>query len=275
MVEPSGGPPEARQHHLTQTVLKALDVLECLAASRAPLSAQDVAQRTGLSRTTAYRLLTTMTARGYVVADPDARFRLGIGLLRLGSVVLDRLELPEIAQPEMRELTCEVGETTFLGVIEGGEVLYLARVESPQPVRLYSVVGTRNPLHCTALGKAMLAFLPAPEREALVRARPLEARTPRTLTDPEVLLHHLEEVRRQGYAVDDVENEEGVRCVAAPIFGHDGRPVAAISVSAPAYRLPPENVEALSRKVRRATGIISARLGATAETIDAAVRISG
>ena len=261
-------PPAASRHHLTQTVLKALDVLECLAQSDVPLSAQDVALRTGLSRTTAYRLLTTMSARGYVVAGDDARFRLGAGLLRLATAVLEHLNLPEVAAPELHEVNRETGETTYLGILDQGEVLYVARVESPQPIRLHSVVGTRNPVHCTALGKALLAYLPPAESAVIVNAKPLAARTPSTIVEPERYMAHLQEVRARGYAIDDIENEEGVRCVAAPIFGHEGRPVAAISVAAPAYRMSLERVREISEIVRREAAKVSAKLGASAPACD-------
>ncbi|MBX6342876.1 MAG: IclR family transcriptional regulator [Thermomicrobiaceae bacterium] len=246
---------------LAQTVLKAVDALECLARADRPLTAQQVARQVGLSRTTAYRLLSTLAARGYVASLPGGRFRLGPGVLWLGQRLLEQLELPEIARPYLREVGRQANETTYLALLDGTEVLYVDRVESSQPVRLHSVVGTRNPLHCTSLGKAILAFLPEAERRALVDALPLPRRTANTITDRELLWTHLDLVRARGYAVDDIENEEGVRCVGAPIFDHQGRPFAAISVAGPAYRMTPERVAELAAVVTGAAQAISRELG--------------
>ncbi|MGN6759093.1 MAG: IclR family transcriptional regulator [Thermomicrobiales bacterium] len=245
----------------TRTVLKALDVLECLAGAGQPLTAQEVAHECGLSRTTAHRLLTTLLTRGYVASPSEGHYRLGAGLLRLSHSLLAELELPALAKPELHEISRRCNETAYLAVLEGGEILYLDRVASSQSVRLRSNVGTRGQLHCTSLGKAMLAFLPPEERAAQLAALALTPRTPHTITDRAVLAAHLDEVRRQGYALDDIENEDGVRCLSAPIFGHDGQVRAAVSVAGPAFRLPVERLLGFAPVVIGAAAAVSARLG--------------
>lgn len=247
--------------NFAQTVLKALDVLECLAVAEGAQTAQEVALGCGLSRTTAHRLLTTLLTRGYVASAGEGQYRLGPGLLHLSHSLLDRFDLPAVAKPELREICRLCDETAYLAILDGGEILYLDRVESSHSIRLRSSVGTRGPLHCTSLGKAILAFLPPDERAALLDRTVLARRTARTITDRAALEAHLCLVRERGFAIDDIENEEGVRCLSAPVFGHDGRVCAAVSVSGPAFRLSTERLVGLSPTVMRAADAVSAKLG--------------
>lgn len=247
--------------NFTQTVLKALDVLEYLADADRALTAQEVALGCGLSRTTAHRLLTTLLTRGYVASAGEGQYRLGSGILRLRHRLLDRLDLPAAAKPELREICRRCDETAYLAVLDGAEILYLDRVESSHSIRLRSSVGTRGALHSTSLGKAILAFLPPDERAALLDGTILTRRTARTITDRAALEAHLGLVRERGFAIDDIENEDGVRCLSAPVFGHDGRVVAAVSVSGPAFRLSAERLIAFAPVVTRAADGVSAGLG--------------
>ena len=248
--------------NLTQSVLKTLDILECLASSQQPLSAQEVAQQCRLSRPTAYRHLTTLLARDYVATGQDGgHFQIGARVLSLSKSFLDRLDLPDIAKADMRELSQVSKETVYLGILDGTEVLYVGRVDSVQQVRMHCVIGTRNPLHCTALGKAILAFLPTKERVALLDKISLTARTPHTIVDRSALEEDLELVRARGYAIDDMEIEEGIRCVSAPVFDHTGYVVAAISTSGPAFRMSIARIHELSKAAIRASSAISSKLG--------------
>ena len=260
--------------NLTRTVLKALDVLDCLAVATEPLTAQAVAQRCGLSRATAHRLLTTLERRGYARGAGSGRYQLGQRLLHLSSLLLRQLDLPLVARPELREVSHRVDETAYLAVLDGIEVLYIDKVESSQSVRLYSGVGTRNPLHCTSLGKAILAFLPDEERATLLGRLTLTRRTPNTISDRGVLEAHLNLVRAQGYAVDNIENEDHIRCVSAPIFDHDGRVTAAISVSGPAFRVSVERVPEVAAVVMEGAGAISRKLGYLPPAADGVVPVA-
>jgi len=251
-----------REVTLTQSVLKALDILECLASAERPLSAQDVAQHCSLSRPTAYRHLVTLSTRDYVTTCDDGRsYQVGPKVLELGKSFLDRLDLPELARASMRELSRTSQETVHLTVLDGTEILYVAKVDGPQSVRMYSAIGTRNPLYCTAMGKAILAFLPPEKRTALLDQTTLAPRTPNTITDRTALDRHLELVRSQGFAIDDVEFEEGIRCLGAPILNHTGRVTAAISISGPAYRLSNSRLQELSGRVVEASQAISGKMG--------------
>jgi DNA-binding IclR family transcriptional regulator len=255
-------PQAKRKANLTQSVLKALDILECLAVADRPLSTQEIAQRCGLPRPTAYRLLTTLLARDYVTICPGSgHYQIGAKMLSLGNNFLDRLDLPELARADLRELSQVARETVHLGVLDGIEVLYVGKVDGPQSVRMHSTIGARSPLHSTAMGKAILAFLPLEQRMALLGQITLVPRTPSTIIDRGGLVKHLELVRTQGYAVDDIENEEGIRCVGAPIFDHTGQVKAAVSISGPAYRLSNSRLEELSQPVIKAGMAISNKLG--------------
>lgn len=246
---------------LSQTVLKALDVLECVASSGEPLSAAQVAQSCKISRPTAYRLLSTLVARGYVAAADEARFRLGTQTLSLSKKVLDSIDLPDVARSYMRQLSELANETINLSIREGTEIIFIARVESSQSIRMMSTIGTRSHLHSTSMGKAVLAFLPDEEQAALVERLVLTPCTAATITERTLLIKELVNVRKQGYAIDNEENEAGVRCVGAPIFDHTGYPFAGISISGPAYRLSLAQLKALSRPLLEATHAISVRLG--------------
>lgn len=255
-------PQAKRKANLTQSVLKALDILECLAVADRPLSTQEIALRCGLPRPTAYRLLTTLLTRDYVTICPDSgRYQIGAKVLSLGNNFLDRLDLPELARADLRELGQIAGETVHLGVLDGPEVLYVGKVDGPQSVRMHSTIGARSPLYSTAMGKAILAFLPLEQRMALLDQITLMPRTPNTIIDRGMLVEHLELVRTQGFAVDDVENEEGIRCVGAPVFDHTGHVKAAVSISGPAYRLSSSRLQELSQPVIKAGMAISNKLG--------------
>ncbi len=248
--------------NLIQSVLKALDIMECLAAADQPLSAQEVAQRCSMSRPTAYRHLTTLLTRNYVTTcQDDGRYELGAQVLNLSKSFLERLDLPELAKPDMRELSRFSGETVHLAVLDGTEMLYVAKVDGSRSVRMHCVIGTRNPVYCTAMGKAILAFLPQEQRAALLDQITLTPRTPHTITDRAVLEKHLELVRAQGFSIDDMEIEEGIRCIGAPIFDHTGYVIAAISVSGPIYRFPDAQLRELSELVVGAGRTISGKLG--------------
>jgi IclR family acetate operon transcriptional repressor len=247
--------------YLTQTVLKALDVLECLASTDQPLTVPKLARLCGLSRPTAYRLLTTLQSRGYVMHTRDGHYDLGTNVLSLSKSLLEHLDLPEVAKPALQQLSQASDETTHLGLLDGARILYIGKVESSQTLRLHSAIGTRNSLYSTAMGKAILAFLAPEERAGLLDQITLVAYTPNTITDRSVLAGRLAEIRARGWAIDDTENEEGIRCIGAPIFNHEGRPVAALSISGPAYRLSISRLVEFSQLVLKAAGDVSFQLG--------------
>ena len=246
---------------LSQTVLKALDILECIALAEQPLSAAEVAKLCNLSRPTAYRLICTLATRGYVAQDDATHYRLGTQALSLSQNVLDSLDLPELARSYLRQLSDITNETTYLSMLDNNEILYLGKAESSQSLRTNTKIGSRNMLHCTSMGKAILAFLPESDQVSLVERLELIGNTNKTITDRAALIEHLATVRAQKFAIDNEESEDGIRCVGAPIFDRSGHVFAAISVSGPAYRLPISRLVALSSLVMDTANTISSRLG--------------
>ena len=249
------------ESNLSQTVLKALDILECVALAEQPLSAAEVAKLCDLSRPTAYRLIRTLTTRGYVTEDDDTHYRLGTQTLSLSQNVLESLDLPELAQSYLRQLSDITNETAYLSILDNDEILYIGKAESSQSVRTNTKIGSRNRLHCTFMGKAILAFLPESNQRELIERMELIRNTSTTITNKDALIEEIETIRTQKYSIDNEESEEGVRCLGAPIFDHNGNVLAAISVSGPAYRLSVSRLSALSSLVIDTAITISNRLG--------------
>ncbi len=188
-------------------------------------------------------------------------YRPGPGLFELAHQGLEQIELRYLAAPELDALCHQTNETVHLAVLDKGEVVYLEKRESNHTIRMYSAVGRRAPVHCTGLGKAMLAFLPQSEQEVILCSRELRRYTPRTLTDREALTRELASIRERGYAMDLEEHEEDICCVAAPVLDHCGRVVAAMSVTMPAFRTTNERLAELGVHVRAAGMSVSEKLG--------------
>ncbi len=245
-----------------QVLDRALDILETLAGDDEPVRLVDLASRLGLHKSTVHRLVATLARRRYVERDRNTgHYRLGLKVFELGSWFFNRMELRQEARPHMQELVDQTLETAHLGVLDEGQVIYIEKVESPQRVRMYSELGKRAPAHCTGMGKVLLAHLPEEELDGLISLRGLKRFTSNTITDPEQLKDHLARVRAQGFAIDDTEHEEAIRCVAAPVRNYRNEVVAALSISGPASRLSRERLAQLADLVRAAALRISRRLG--------------
>lgn len=245
------------------TLNRALRVLEALAAGPPDgLTAVQLAAATGSNRVSVHRILGSFIAHGLVQQDQQgAPYRLGLRLLELAERVIRDGHLVPLARPLLEELTARSGETCHLAVPDGGVMVYVAKIESTRSIRLVSQVGVRVPLYCTALGKALLAAVDEPALDRLMALQSFERRTPRTRTGRDGLEVDLEAIRARGYAIDDVENEEGVRCVGAPVLDHTSRPVAAISVSGPTSRVTEESVHAIGRLTADTAARLSVAIG--------------
>jgi DNA-binding IclR family transcriptional regulator len=185
------------------------------------------------------------------------KYRLGLRLVELGASVLRDLDLVDRARPYLERLASETGETVNLSVLQGAEALFVDKISSQRFLRTVTHVGARFPLHCTGVGKAMMAHLRDDKLEALLASEPLDRHTPATIVDPEKLKVHLNLVRTRGYAIDDEEFIAGVRCVAAPILGPDGYALGAISVAAPSARLSLKRAQDVGAAVREIAQILS------------------
>jgi IclR family acetate operon transcriptional repressor len=238
-----------------------LQLIEALSAAEAPRGVTELSAELGLAKSTVYKLLQTLRQRRYVVQEPaSGRYRLGLKFVELGGVVLDGLSIRELAQAHLQALMEATRETVQLGVLDGREVVYADKIESRQTIRMYSRVGRRSPAHCTALGKALLACQPEPTLRALLPAS-LRRYTPRTITTWSRLRDELKQVRAEGYAVDDEEFEEGLRCVAAPVRDHTRAVVASLGVAGPAARVTDVRLPVLAKQVKEAAEAVSAALG--------------
>lgn len=241
-----------RERHSVQSVDRALDLLEALAGNDGEVSITSLANRTGLHVSTAHRLLATLLRRGYVRQNPDtSRYYAGVKLATLAEGRSRYGELRLRARGILRSLAESTRETANLIVLDDTTAVYLETVPGPQMVRLFTTVGNRVPLHATGAGKALLAWLPAPRREAILARVELRPHTGRTISDPAALRRAIEDIRERGYSIDDEEYDDGVRCVAVPV-GPLGAPIAALSVSGPASRLGRSRLGELAPIVRRA-----------------------
>jgi DNA-binding IclR family transcriptional regulator len=237
-------------------------VLECVAAERNGTSLAELAVKLKLHKSTVHRLLMVLERHGLLEKLPDTgRYRLGLKLFELGSRAIAATGLREHARPFLQRVQYETEETVHFCVLEGTEVLYVEKVEPQRSVRMASAVGRRAPAYCTAVGKAMLAELSHAEAEDVIRRSGLRPLTRHTLTTPAEIHAELRVTRTRGYALDDEENEEGVRCVAAAVHDAAGHPIAALSVSGPSFRITKEKVPIVARSVMAAAADMSAQLG--------------
>lgn len=198
----------------------------------------EVAEAVPFARTTVHRILYSLEKLGYIEKDDiKSHYHLTAKFFDLTGPAIHFRRLQSVSKSVMQNLLLRFGETINLGVLDDGQVAYLEVLQSPSALRIAAIPGERNPFHCTSLGKAMAAFLPEKELEALFEQQPLIRRTPKTITQKKHLLEHLASVRERAVALDMEENLTGVICVAAPIFDHTGRVIAGLSVSGPATRM--------------------------------------
>jgi DNA-binding IclR family transcriptional regulator len=254
VTEPSETNPEFRP---VKSAYRALDVLEAIAAGPASLS--ELSRMLDIPKSSLHGLMRTLTERGWVTATPGgARFRLGLRALQVGTRFVDEDEVVAQVGPSLDRLAAATGETVQQARLDGDRVVYVAKRDTTHPVRIISSIGTRLPAHATALGKALLATRSDDEVRAVLRP-PLAALTARTLVDPDDLLADLARVREHGWAHDDGEAAEGLRCFAVAVpAGRGDAPTDAVSVSVPAFRLDDEReqrvVQSLLEEQMRLSG---------------------
>jgi len=258
-------PPAGTQD--VRALSRGIEVLKAVAADRngRGLGLIELAQATGLHKSTAHRIVGVLQREGLLTRDSESdRYRLGVAALELGGAYLERLTPRREAMPYLERLMVETNETVHLGIVDEHEVVYVEKVEAPLNVIVHTRIGHREMVHCTALGKAILAFLSQAEVAAVI-ARGLPARTANTITQPAKLLAALAQVRKRGYAVSMEESRELVHGVAAPIFDRNGYPVAAIVISGLKQRLPLERLQKLGVRLKDTAAEISVRMGFAAE----------
>lgn len=243
-----------------KNLVRAFTILDTIATAIDGKTLTEIAEDTELPEATAHRLLKVLESVATVRATPSGRYLLGRHCLHLGSAYLASIDVRSESIESMTKLTEVTGETTHLGILDDSRVVYIEKVESPHPVRMYSRVGLTNPAASTALGKAILAWSEQSLVDQIISLG-IPARTPRTVTEPDDFQEELWKIRRRGYSLDDMENEEGIRCAAAPVLDHSGSPVAAISLSGPGQRIPRRRLEELGAAVADTAAQISSRIG--------------
>lgn len=252
-IERSGG---------VQSLDRAFGLLEHMAAAGGDVALSELAAMSGLPLPTIHRIIRTLVGSGYVRQLPSRRYALGPRLIGLGDAA-SRM-LGSWAQPQLAALVEAVGETANLAMLDGDAVVYVAQVPSKHSMRMFTEVGRRVPVHCTGVGKVLLAQLPPPEALAMVTRAGLAAQTPHTITDPERLLRELDRIRHQGFAVDDAEQELGVRCVAMAVPG--GPSTTAVSISGPETRVTRASIEQITPLLSAAALALAGELSGRASS---------
>jgi len=246
---------------IVKSICRAFRILESFNSDEG-MTVTQISNGLGLPKSSVHDILSTMVAEGILEKDSEnSRYRLGLKLFELGDKARSGLEIRKIATPFLKTLNTRLDETVHLTVLDEGEVLYIECFESTKRLRTYSVIGVRAPLHCTAVGKAIMAYLSADEIDKIISSKGLERFTENTIIDRVRLLEELSNIRKLGYSVDNMEHEEHVRCVGAPVFNHEGRPFASISVSAPSQRITLDEIPEIARMLISATGEVSRKLG--------------
>ena len=244
-----------------KSLRKAMRILDCFSFQESRRTLTEISRCAGLPLSTTHRILATLRDIGLVEQEGGRDlYRLGLKLLELGSMVLANMEVHREALPFIEELVRETGETVHLGVFDGTQVVSIEKMDSPHGLASNITIGKGAPAYCTGVGKALLAFQPDAVVDRVCRLG-LVAYTPQTITDPRKLRGELAQVRGQGCAVDNMEHQPDVRCVAAPVRNYSGGVIASLSVSGPATRIPKERIPALAERVREVAAKLSARLG--------------
>jgi IclR family transcriptional regulator, KDG regulon repressor len=247
---------------MADTISRTFQVIEFLAGSDDWVSLRTMARELHINPTAAFRTLNALKEQGYVRQhSQDSKYQLTLKIAGISAQVLEKVQLRQIAHPFLQQLTSVTNETTHLAILDGREFIYIDKVDNSQAMRMRSRVGQRGLLYCTAVGKAMLAQFSTSELTPLLGAITFHPRTPHTITDPGLFQEQLGLICRQGYAIDDEENEIGIRCIGAPIFDHAGRLAGALSISGWTISMTRERLPRLAQELIQTCQNISQALG--------------
>lgn len=244
-----------------RVVERAFDIIESLGGSRKPMSVTDIAKSTGISKSTAFRLLQTMHARGFVEKDINQAYSIGYKLIDVVSSHINTLELQTEAKSCLIALRDEFDMAVHLGILQGADISYIENLDISLSVNKYTQPGYRSPAYCSSMGKCLLSCLSGDELETLLYNYTFKKYTENTITNSTEFKQYLKKVRRQGWAMDNQEYCLGQRCVAAPIFDYRGDAVASISISGTTKQMTDDKLPNIIEKVKNAANNISRRLG--------------
>ena len=250
-----------KRDYLNKSLDKSLDILNLFDAKNSELSVTEIAEKCDTNPSSLYPILHTLEKHGYLTRDSNKRYKLGLSFVEKGRLVLNRLDITSTAKPELEKLRDKAEKTVHLGYLKEDEVVYLDKVESTSGLRMYSSPGKTAPLHSTALGKALLANMPAEQMENIIDNLALTPKTEKTITDKGKLRAEIKKVKEQGYSLDNEEFEEGIKCIGAPVFDHDGGAEAAISITGLASQMGDDVLERYAILIKRYAANISSKLG--------------
>jgi len=253
----------SKPDYTIKSVVKALNILSLFSFESPTLFPRQISQKLSLPMSTVHRLIKTLETLGLLEQELlTGRYRIGLKAFELGSLYLHQTSLRAEAFPLLQDLASKTNETVHLSVLDEGEIIFIEKIDSSHGMGMLSRVGRRAPAHATASGKVLLAYLPEKEREIFLSRKELKRCTERTVTDGQRLRTELSKVTAQGYSLDDEENEQSIRCVAAPIWDHSGTVVASVSVSGPVQRMSRGRmVRNLVSQVKETAERVSQRLG--------------
>jgi IclR family transcriptional regulator, KDG regulon repressor len=247
---------------MVKSVSRALDIITLVSLKKGGLGVTEIANQIDINKSSVYRILSTLVQYGYIEQDSETgRYKLGYKFLEVSSKLLESIDLRAEARPYLQELENLTNEVIHLVVYDQGEVVYIEKLEGNETLRMHSKVGKRAPMHCTSVGKAILAYLPSNVVLDILDRKGMPMHTDKTITNRDSFLQELIEVRKRGYALDLEENEYGITCIAVPIFDHLGKVIAAVSISGPTMRMTKERMEQLQSQMIQIGKKISKRLG--------------
>lgn len=244
-----------------QVIDRAFDIVELLAFEPDGLGVSDIARRLALNKSTVHRILNAITERGYLEKTTEGIYSLGIQFVELASSKLSGIELTTEAKPYLQELTNKFGQSSHLAILDGADAVYIDKVEVTKNLRLYSQIGKRIPAYCSALGKSLLLDTEDQVILTIIGSKPIERFTSTTLPTAKAVLEEIKEARLTGWTIDDEEHDEGIRCIAAPIYDYRGKIIAAVSSAGPSNIYTKEKDKELSKQVMDAANEISKRMG--------------
>lgn len=246
-----------------QSLERALTILNKLSEYPEGIQITRLSEQLGLTKSTIHRMLATLSTMNYVVKDDKTdRYKLGYQILFLSRNLLNNTNIISIAKPYLEKLCQEVNETVHLCIEDRGEVVYIDKIESNQTVRMYSRIGSRAPMYCTAVGKILFSGMKEEKKNELISNMTFIPKTSTTITSKDEFLAEIKNVQNQGYALDNCENEAVLRCIASPIYDHDGEIIASFSISGPNNRMTTDFIEqSLVDKMKQYSIDISRNLG--------------
>lgn len=250
------------RENMVKSVSRALDIIAMVSLKKGGLGVTEIANQMDINKSSVYRILSTLVQYGYIEQDIETgRYKLGYAFLTISSKLLESIDLRTEAKPYLQLLENETNEVIHLVVFDQGEVVYIEKLEGNELLRMHSRVGKRAPMHCTSVGKAILANLSKAEAIDILKKKGMPRHTDDTITDLNQFLKELDAVREQGYALDLEENEHGITCIAAPIFDHSGNVYASVSISGTTERMTKERLNILKTRIIEIGSLISSKLG--------------